>query len=331
MTIVWALLFVLTVVVFWCLNLLGLPGNWMIAAVTILYAWMDPGTGNLRWGIVAAVVFLALLAEIVEFAAGAAGVKKAGGSRRGAVLALLGSVVGAMTGLSVFNPVFGSIIAALFAGLGAFVGPCGETLKAVPWKQWNGGQAAFLAASSGQLPKSASARSWSAPPSPLCLSEVRTPLDPCLAHISCSMDVADSNCLSPCLCNSLRQASRAVTGFMTRMRTVGLRTTQYSLLRYLKHSGPVRQRDFGARTSLDETTLTRNLRPLIQAGWVAVDAGADRREKLIRLTKLGLAKLAKAGPAWERAQDRLRTRLPKTAWSSLLEMLPDVTRLADEL
>lgn len=150
---------------------------------------------------------------------------------------------------------------------------------------------------------------------------------------TCSVDVADSKLVaSPCLCNSLRQASRAVSRlYDEELRSVGLRTTQYSLLRYLKHSGPVRQRDFGASTSLDETTLTRNLRPLIQAGWVAVDAGADRREKLIRLTKSGLAKLARAGPAWERAQDRLRTRLPKPAWSSLLEMLPDLTRLADEM
>ncbi len=149
MTIVWALLFILAVVAFWCLNLIGLPGNWMIAAATILYAWMDPETGNLRWGVVAAVVFLALLAELVEFAASAAGVKKAGGSRRGAVLALLGSVAGAMTGLFVGIPipVFGSVIAAfLFAGLGAFVGAVlGETLKGRPMEEsWNVGQAAFF-------------------------------------------------------------------------------------------------------------------------------------------------------------------------------------------
>jgi hypothetical protein len=90
---------------------------------------------------------------------------------------------------------------------------------------------------------------------------------------------------SPCLCNALRQASRAVSRlYDEELRGVGLRTTQYSLLRYLKHCGEVRQRDLGALTSLDETTLTRNLRPLIDAGWVAVDAGEDRREKLVSLT-----------------------------------------------
>src|SRR5258707_8035564 len=88
----------------------------------------------------------------------------------------------------------------------------------------------------------------------------------------------------PCLCNALRQASRAVSRlYDDELRGVGLRTTQYSLLRYLQRCGEVRQRDLGALTSLDETTLTRNLRPLIDAGWVAIDAGPDRREKLVSL------------------------------------------------
>jgi DNA-binding MarR family transcriptional regulator len=136
---------------------------------------------------------------------------------------------------------------------------------------------------------------------------------------------------SPCLCNALRQASRAVSRlYDEELRGVGLRTTQYSLLRYLKHGGEVRQRDLGARTSLDETTLTRNLRPLVDAGWVAIVAGEDRREKLVSLTKAGAGKLTQARPAWERAQERMRSRLPKAQWSNLLAVLPELTRLADE-
>jgi NAD(P)-dependent dehydrogenase (short-subunit alcohol dehydrogenase family) len=32
------------------------------------------------------------------------------------------------------------------------------------------------------------------------------------------------------------------------------------------------------------TTLTRNLCPLIDSGWVAVGTGEDRRQKLVRIT-----------------------------------------------
>ena len=135
---------------------------------------------------------------------------------------------------------------------------------------------------------------------------------------------------TPCLCNALRQATRAVSRlYDEELRGVGLRTTQYSLLRRLRAAGEVRQRDLGGLTSLDETTLTRNLRPLIDAGWVAVRPGEDRREKLIRLTEAGAAKLHEARPAWERAQERMRSRLPEGTWSALLHLLPELTHLAD--
>ncbi len=135
---------------------------------------------------------------------------------------------------------------------------------------------------------------------------------------------------TPCLCNALRQATRAVSRlYDEELRGVGLRTTQYSLLRRLSAAGEVRQRDLGEQTSLDETTLTRNLRPLIDPGWVAIRPGEDRREKLVCLTDAGAAKLQEALPAWERAQGRMRLRLPKETWSSLLELLPELTRLAD--
>ena len=97
----------------------------------------------------------------------------------------------------------------------------------------------------------------------------------------------------------------------------------------LRRAGEVRQRDLGELTSLDETTLTRNLRPLIDAGWVAIRPGEDRREKFIRLTDAGAAKLHEARPAWQQAQERLRSRLPEGTWSNLLDVLPELTRLAD--
>ena len=136
--------------------------------------------------------------------------------------------------------------------------------------------------------------------------------------------------INPCLCNALRQASRAVSRlYDEELRGVGLRTTQYSLLRHLSRAGEVRQRDLGGLTSLDETTLTRNLRPLVAAGWVAVRSGEDRREKLVRVTEAGTALLAKARAAWERAQTRMQALLPNVAWQGLLATLAEVARLTD--
>jgi DNA-binding MarR family transcriptional regulator len=128
----------------------------------------------------------------------------------------------------------------------------------------------------------------------------------------------------PCVCFALRQASRAVTRlYDEELRGVGLRTTQYSLLQLLRRSGEVRQRDLAERTLHDETSLTRGLRPLVEAGWVAVRAGDDRREKWLTITAGGVAKLEEARPAWERAQ----ALLPEGAWQGLLATLPEIARL----
>jgi DNA-binding MarR family transcriptional regulator len=131
----------------------------------------------------------------------------------------------------------------------------------------------------------------------------------------------------PCFCLALRQASRAVSRlYDEELRGAGLRTTQYSLLQLLRRSGEVRQRDLAELTLHDETSLTRSLRPLVDARWVAVRTGDDRREKWFTITAAGVAKLEEARPAWERAQARMRALLPEGAWQDLLATLPELAR-----
>jgi DNA-binding MarR family transcriptional regulator len=136
---------------------------------------------------------------------------------------------------------------------------------------------------------------------------------------------------APCLCNALRRAARVVSRlYDEELRGIGLRSRQRALLGRLSRTREVRQRALGGLTSVDEMTLTRNLRRLIEAGWVTIRPGEDRREKLVRLTGAGAAKLREPRPAWERAQERMRSRLPKGTWSGLLALLPEMTRLADK-
>ncbi|HEV3162595.1 MAG TPA: MarR family winged helix-turn-helix transcriptional regulator [Isosphaeraceae bacterium] len=131
-----------------------------------------------------------------------------------------------------------------------------------------------------------------------------------------------------CICHALRQAARGVSRiYDDELRCIGLRTTQYSLLQWLRRSGEVRQRDLAEVTLHDETTLTRSLRPLVDARWVAVRTGEDRREKWLKITAAGLAKLEEARPAWERAQARMQARLPEGAWRGLMASLQEIARL----
>ncbi len=160
MNIVAAVGLVVVAIVGWMAQLLGLPGNWIVVVATALYAWWLPGEGRLAvgWNTVIALVVLAAVGEVVEFAAGALGVGKAGGSRRGAVLALAGSLAGGVVGLfiGIPIPVVGSLAAALiFGGLGALVGAfIGESWKGRDFDtSLQIGQAAFVGRVLGTLGK----------------------------------------------------------------------------------------------------------------------------------------------------------------------------------
>ena len=61
----------------------------------------------------------------------------------------------------------------------------------------------------------------------------------------------------------------------------GIKTTQYSLLSHVLHQGPVAPGELARRMGLDASTLTRNLQPLLAAGWLVQAAGADARSRLI--------------------------------------------------
>ena len=145
-----ALLLVLTLLAGWTLGLFGLPGNWLNLAAVAIYAFFTPAGHRLSisWWVVGAVFLLALVGEVIELLASAAGAAKAGASRRGIVLSVVGSVVGGIFGAFAGAPIpiIGSVVGILlFAGLGALVGAvAGEWWKGRDWEtRWQVGHAAF--------------------------------------------------------------------------------------------------------------------------------------------------------------------------------------------
>lgn len=101
----------------------------------------------------------------------------------------------------------------------------------------------------------------------------------------------------------LRQFMRRVSQFYdAEMAAVGLKTTQYSLLSYVDKLGPVRPGELADGLKMDASTLTRNLKPLVDAGWVVVEAGEDARSRRVSLTPAGREKRAEAKRRWKVAQ-----------------------------
>ncbi len=119
----------------WAMNFVMLPGNWFIVGLASLFVlWVSEGTdGGMSWDTVGILVVLAIVGEVVEFMAGAAGAAKKGGARRSVFLALVGafsgSIFGALAGVPI--PVIGPLVGALAgAGFGAYFGAyLGETWK----------------------------------------------------------------------------------------------------------------------------------------------------------------------------------------------------------
>jgi DNA-binding MarR family transcriptional regulator len=54
---------------------------------------------------------------------------------------------------------------------------------------------------------------------------------------------------------------------------------------------------------VDASTLTRNLKPLVDAGWIEVGPGADGRSRLISATQAGRDKRQEAQRRWRVAQE----------------------------
>lgn len=104
----------------------------------------------------------------------------------------------------------------------------------------------------------------------------------------------------------LRQVARHYDIEVTKS---GLKTTQYSLLSHVLHLGPLRPSDLAHAMNIDASTLTRNLKPLVAAGWLTQGDGPDARSRLIAITEAGRKKRSEAQRHWRTAQEKLNALL----------------------
>ena len=94
----------------------ALPGTLFVLAGIVLGAWIDDFT-RVGWGVLTAVIVLAVLAWVLDYVAGLLGAKKAGASRQAIIGAALGTVAGLFMGLVgvLFMPLVGAAIGEFLA------------------------------------------------------------------------------------------------------------------------------------------------------------------------------------------------------------------------
>ena len=82
-----------------------------------------------------------------------------------------------------------------------------------------------------------------------------------------------------------------------------------SLLSAIVRLGPLRAVELAHTMHMSASTLSRNLRPLIDAGWVEQASGPDARSWFIQATAAGQGKRTEAQKRWRVAQESLNQAL----------------------
>jgi DNA-binding MarR family transcriptional regulator len=129
--------------------------------------------------------------------------------------------------------------------------------------------------------------------------------------------------IDECNCLAIRQAARHITQFYDRfLASVGLRTTQFSILAKLRRLGPMTINALAADLVMDRATLGRNILPLERDGLIAIEQGrTDRRSKELRLTEAGAERLRAAVAGWSEAQARFDAVFGRQRTSELRALL----------
>ena len=134
--------------------------------------------------------------------------------------------------------------------------------------------------------------------------------------------IGKSKLPSPCHCLNIRRASRAVTQFYEKtLEPSGLKVTQYSLLRNLELMESVSMSVLAKIMRIDRTTLNRNLKPLMKAGYITVHSGEDSRSRQVMLTEVGKEALVNALSLWNEAQTSLEEYLGEAELDSFEKSL----------
>lgn len=126
-----------------------------------------------------------------------------------------------------------------------------------------------------------------------------------------------------CACLNLRKVTRSVTQiYDDALRSVNLRSGQYSILIALNAHDPCTIHQLSEIICVDRTSLSRNLKPLERRGLIEIKPGRhDKRTRMLNLTEKGIDKLHEAYPLWDEAQKEVTKIIGDDELMTLLDYL----------
>ena len=146
--------------------------------------------------------------------------------------------------------------------------------------------------------------------------------------------VADKAKPQGCTNYRIRQLMRQVSQhYDAELGQAGLKGTQYALMAHVIQLGPVRPGELARAMKMDASTLTRNMKPLLDAGWLSQAPGPDGRSRTLSITDAGRQKWHQAREHWKRAQRHINQVLGEErvmALHSLIDESLDLLAYGDQ-
>jgi len=132
----------------------------------------------------------------------------------------------------------------------------------------------------------------------------------------------DVNDISNCTNATLRKANRLIgQAFDNQLQPSGLKATQFTLLATLDKMGSTPISKLAEVMVMDRTTLSRNLKPLVNKGLISILGEQDQRIRQVLLTKEGQGAFEQAKPHWQAIQNKMVERIGQERWGQFLEDL----------
>jgi len=125
-----------------------------------------------------------------------------------------------------------------------------------------------------------------------------------------------------CFNFAMRKSGRLINQFYEeRLSKVNLKSGQFSILRAVNFRKETTNKQLQKILILDQSTLSRNLKPLIRDGFLNVTPDPnDQRSKIISLTTEGKSLYEKALPLWHDAQKALIKKMGKDETAKILSL-----------
>ncbi len=137
------------------------------------------------------------------------------------------------------------------------------------------------------------------------------------------LDVAAS---PSCTCFRLRKLGRLLSQrYDAALAPAGINVNQFSILRRADRTAHTIGK-LAQELGMDRTTLTRDLKHLVDAQWVRLAIGEDSRQKRVVVTAAGKRVITRALPLWQATQDAVESGIGSSALAQLHASLDHLTR-----